>query len=561
MVRLIASKQVAGQQLTQSFSHSRGVVMWDTKNKTLDGLNKKKIISNGAIYSILGLALLAMTFAGSCDPSGGLSGPTGAAAKVGDEVVTRADFNRAYQTTYANYQRQFGEAFDPKTVRVAETVMQQLVDERLLYQKAKQLGIVATEPEVLKVLADAELFKGEDGRFSNENFKNYLRQTGHTEASFMEEIKRNMSVQKLRSFVAQTAYVSDQAAAIDFQLAETKLTLGYLNIDPQDLEVTVAKEDVEAFVASPEGKSKVAAYYKANSSEFQQEAQVQARHILVGFKGARQVTAAAAERSKEEAKKRAEDILRRIQNSRDEFARIANETTDEASGKTKGGNLSFFTRSAMVKEFSDAAFAMDVGEVSQLVESPFGFHIIKVEAKKPAKDVSLEKATAGIAAKLLKKEKRPVLAKERADAIAAALTEKKPVEPLLQKYNLEWQSTGPVAANSRYIQGVGSIDEVGDALIALQKVGEVTPTPLNLRGQYYFLRLDDKTPANLTSLDQEKREQLVTQKAFSEGFALFDTLEKQTRAEFEQDDKIWLNPEYLALDDRDLGDQNRQQAS
>ena len=57
--------------------------MWDTKNKTLDGLDKKKLISNGAIYSILGLALLAMTFAGSCDPSGGLSGPTGAAAKVG----------------------------------------------------------------------------------------------------------------------------------------------------------------------------------------------------------------------------------------------------------------------------------------------------------------------------------------------------------------------------------------------------------------------------------------------------------------------------------------------
>ena len=473
--------------------------------------------------------------------------------KLADEVVSRADFNRAYQTTYANYQRQFGESFDPKTVRVAETVMQQLVDERLLYQKAKQLGVVASEPEVLKVLADAELFKGEDGGFSNENFKNYLRQTGHSEASFMEEVKRNMSVQKLRSFVAQTAYVSDQAAEIDFQLAETRLELGYLNIDPQDIDVTVSKDDVEAFVASPEGKSKIEAYYKANSNEFKQEAQVRARHILIGFKGARQATAAAAGRTKEAAKKRAADILQQVQTSRDDFASIAKEMTDEASGKTKGGDLGFFTKSAMVKEFSDVAFTMDVGEISELVESPFGFHIIKVEGKKPAKDVSLEQATPTIARKLLKKVQRPVVAKKRADAIAAALKAQEPLEPLLKDYNLQWQSSGPVAANSRYLQGIGSIDEVGDTLVTLQKVGAITPEPLNLRGQYYFLRLDGQTPADLGSLDENKREQLITQKAFSEGFALFDTLEKQTRAEFERDDKIWLNPEYLALDDRDLG--------
>ena len=115
--------------------------MWRMKDKSLSGLDVAKIQKNTVTYAVLLVALGAMTFFGVCDPSGqgGGSGIRGSAASVNGEVITRSEFNRAYRAAYDRYQRQFSESFDPSALRLAQSVMKELVDDRAMYLKAVEL--------------------------------------------------------------------------------------------------------------------------------------------------------------------------------------------------------------------------------------------------------------------------------------------------------------------------------------------------------------------------------------------------------------------------------------
>lgn len=121
----------------------------------------------------------------------------------------------------------------------------------------------------------------------------------------------------------------------------------------------------------------IRSYYKANSDSYTEPETVRARHILVS------VPANAEENVKQEARKKAEAVLERIRSGED-FAKLATELSDDAGSKEKGGDVGFFQKGRMVKPFEDAAFSMKKGELSGLVETKFGFHIIRVEERKEA---------------------------------------------------------------------------------------------------------------------------------------------------------------------------------
>ncbi len=126
------------------------------------------------------------------------------------------------------------------------------------------------------------------------------------------------------------------------------------------------------------------AYFKAHPEEFGTPEQVRARHILI------RVEKNASEDQWEKARQKAVDILKRIRNGED-FATLASEVSEDPGSKAQGGDLGFFQKGRMVPEFEKAAFALKPGEVSDIVKTPFGFHIIKVEEKKAATREPYEK--------------------------------------------------------------------------------------------------------------------------------------------------------------------------
>jgi len=139
-------------------------------------------------------------------------------------------------------------------------------------------------------------------------------------------------------------------------------------------------------------------YYENNKDEFITPEMVKARHILI------RTDRNATEMEKKKAKEKAEAILKRIKGGED-FVKLASEFSEDHGSKPRGGDLGFFPRGRMVKPFEDAAFALKPGEVSEVIESPFGYHIIKVEERKEALLEPYEQAKENIREKLLQ-EKR-----------------------------------------------------------------------------------------------------------------------------------------------------------
>jgi peptidyl-prolyl cis-trans isomerase D len=539
--------------LNQVAARKDDAAMWRMKDKTLSTLEAEKLKKNFWTYAVLLTSLGAMAFFGVCNPSrsgGGGGALSGSAASVGDEVISRTEFARAYDNARQRYQQQFGEQFDPGAMKLAHTVMQELVDERSLYLKAVELGMRASDEEVYDALRREKAFQDESGKFSSEVFENVLRANGFTEASLFERIRRDLTTMKLRRFVTDTAFVSTKAAELDYRISETKLDVEYLKFDPAKTEVKVDPAEVDKMLADEAGKKKIKEYFDANTAEFNTPEQVKARHILVSFKGARNATPEAAKREKDAAKKMAEEIAAKAKEPGTDFAALAKEKTDEPAGKTSGGDLGWFDRTKMVKEFADAAFAMKPGDVSGVVESPFGFHVIKLEEHKDAVSTKLEDAQKKIAETILLKEKRPAITKEHADKVLAELKAGKPATELLAADKVEWQATGDVGASSRFLPGIGSSQEVSDALASFKTVGQLYPTALDVRGSYYILRLKGRKDADMTKLDDEKKKELATTAAFSEGYALFSAYEKQLKDQLEKKQKVWQNPDYLALDEQ-----------
>lgn len=523
------------------------------KNTGLKDLDAKKVIKNSGAYTTLLVAVLAMSFFGVCDQNGGMRAPTGSAAKVGSEIVTGNEFRRAYRSTYQRLAAQFKDGFDPATFQLAHGVMRQLVDERLMYSEAVRAGVRVGDDEITKLLSEADIFKDDKGAFSPEAFKNYLRANQHSEASLQEDLRRSLTVQRFRELVASSRLVSEAAAAQNYLLEGIKLDVDYLKLSPADVQVQVTDADASQFAASDDGKKKIKDYYDAHNSEFNTEAQVSARHILVGFEGARNASPESSKRKKDAARKRAEEVLQKVRAGGADFAKLAQEYTDEAAGRMKGGDLGFFSRGMMVKEFSDAAFAMKKGQISEIVESPFGFHIIKVDTIKEARNDSLEKASPTIARKLLADERKPVLLKERVDRLAAAAAASPAdVEKARTELGLSWKSTGEFNVTTRVIPEIGSEPVTLKAVAELKAPGQVSRSLVENRGSHFLIRLKKRTEADMAKLTREKKDELLRSDSGATGYAYLSAMQKDLREKLKKQGRIWENPVYLETDNRNV---------
>jgi peptidyl-prolyl cis-trans isomerase D len=513
--------------------------------KTSD-LDSKSVVKSWQTYTILVLVMFTMMFFGVCQPTqDGFVMPSGTAASVDGDKITSTEFRRAYIQYSNQLQQQYRDKFDPVALGVSVQVLNSLVDRAALYKEGLKSGLYASDEEIEHMIIDGEYFKDEKGgKFDPERFKMYLKSQGHTEATFTEELRREIVTNKFRGLITGSFQPSEKLAELNYQLDETKLDVEYVRIDPNSVPIKVSTDDVDAFLKS--GDAKIKEYYEANKGEFEQEQKVKARHVLISYQGARNASGDAAKRSKADAKALADKVLVEARKTPD-FAALAGKYTDEASGKNKGGDLGYFKKDQMVKEFADAAFAMKPGDVSAVVESPFGFHIIKVDAVQDAKSVKLDDAKREIAEKLVARDRRPQLMDQKVKDLLAALQTDKGDEQL-KDLGLSWKATGPFSIGARFIPGLGADKATLKAVSSLKKVGEVYPSALDSTGAKFIVRLKSRTDADMTKLTAEKRQQLADSSRYMDSYMLFNSLTGDIRKRYEDKGKIYRNPEYVNYD-------------
>ncbi len=183
------------------------------------------------------------------------------------------------------------------------------------------------------------------------------------------------------------------------------------------------KKEVVAKISVSEDDMKL--FYKAHQEDFKAPEMVRARHILI------KVDKSASEDDKKKAKDKAEGILKRIKSGED-FAKLASEFSDDPGSKTKGGDLGLFQRGKMVPAFEEVAFSLNAGEVSDVVETRFGFHLIKVEEKKEAAIEPYDKVKEKIGEKVRAEFKKARVAEFFQEAMKDAGVEMN-LEPFLPK--------------------------------------------------------------------------------------------------------------------------------
>jgi peptidyl-prolyl cis-trans isomerase C len=247
-------------------------------------------------------------------------------AVVNGSVINENDFNREVSVFQRQLMSRGNSPSDSQILEMKKNVLEILINRELLYQKSRDKGIKVDEAEV------ANQLKTLKGQFANEDeFKSVLIKKNFTETMLISEIQRRLAIQ---------------------QLIEKELVQG----------VTVSDAETKT-------------YYDANLNAFKQPEQVRASHILI------KVNPNADESQKLISRTKIEKVQKKLQEGQD-FAALAKEFS-EGPSSAKGGDLGYFGRGQMVKPFEEAAFALGTGGVSGIVETSFGYHLIKLIDKKP----------------------------------------------------------------------------------------------------------------------------------------------------------------------------------
>ncbi|MDD2388114.1 MAG: peptidylprolyl isomerase [Desulfobacterales bacterium] len=257
------------------------------------------------------------------------------AAVVNGAVITRQEINTELDQLRSRAARQGQEVPDSELDNIKNNILDNLINQVLLYQESVKKGVVVDDQEITDKLSEIKK------RFPDENdYKKILDEMGMSEADIKIKIGQGISIEKfIESQILSKIVVSDQESR---------------------------------------------AFYDANPAYFQQPEQVQASHILI------KVGAEATETQRAEAKKKLETIREKIQTGED-FSALAREFS-ECPSSAKGGDLGLFGRGQMVKPFEDAAFSLKPDEVSPVVETMFGYHLIKVTDKKSASVIGFNDA-------------------------------------------------------------------------------------------------------------------------------------------------------------------------
>jgi len=332
-----------------------------------------------------------------------------AVAKVGGHSITAQEFDNAQRQRLDRMREMFGQNFDPKlfdTPQARASVLDSLIAERALATETAKANVFVSSQRVIDVIKGVPAFQ-QDGKFNYERYKTLLAAQGKNEHAFEQQVRTDLVQQTLLRAVADSSFVPRTLADNVQRLAEEEREIrelrfrvedfvsqvkvtdsainDYYNANKPEFEtpesvraeyVVLTLDSVASQITVPEGDLR--AFYDQNKSRFGRDEQRRASHIL--FTAGEGGTA----KDKDGARKVAQEVLAKVRANPGDFAKLAKQYSKDPGSAANGGDLGLFGRNMMVKPFEEAAFSLKEGEISNVVESDFGFHIIRVTEIKPA---------------------------------------------------------------------------------------------------------------------------------------------------------------------------------
>jgi peptidyl-prolyl cis-trans isomerase D len=469
----------------------------------------------GAVVLVLGGSMLLYLV-----PQSPVSGETSTdtLAKIGDESVSVQDVRQQL-----NQIEQRNPNMRPLESLYAQQILKQLVFQKEIEYEAKRLGIAVSDREradrirqYVPTAFNAGTFVGMD-RYSAEVQARFQM----TVPAFEELIRQSLLEEKFRKLVTDGISVGPAELQDEFRYKNEKVKLDYALIKPEDLENKISSDEAEIRAAYEKNKSKyqvperrVVRYalvdvnqirqslqisddmlkdqYQANIQQYQVPNRVHVEHILF-------MTVGKTDAEVDEIKKRAEDVLKQVKKG-GKFEDLAKKYSEDPGSKDKGGDLGWITQGQTVPEFEKTAFSLAPGQVSDLVKTQYGFHIIKVMEKETAHTKPFEEVKDSLRAPLLLSQ-ADKLGSETADQLSLEIRQSSKIslDELASKHHLTVSETRPISAADPLLELADS-KEAKNAIFRL-RMGELNPPVRTDRG-YVVLSLKSIQPAHQGSLEE-----------------------------------------------------------
>jgi peptidyl-prolyl cis-trans isomerase D len=491
------------------------------------------------------LLLIGLGFVGIQGFSGFWEASGAVVAKVDGHSITRAEWDAAHQRQVENMRRQMPgmdvKMFDTPEAR--KSALEQLMLERVVQTAAGKMHLTVGDERLARIFRSDPQFaslRNPDGSVNKDLLATQNMSPEQFEARLRYDLARD---QVLRGVSASgLAGAATTSAALDALLQRRELSVVRFEaksyaakVNPTDADLQAYHRAHEAEFSAPEqaeieyvvlgldalkkdvpvSEDELRKYYTENASRYTVAEERRARHVLV------KADKDAAADVKQKARAKAEGLLADLRKNPASFAELARKNSDDPGSAAKGGDLDFFTRGAMVKPFEDAVFAMKVGEISPLVESEFGFHIIQLDAVRGGEKKPFEAVRAEIEDELRKQAASKRYAEAAEQFTNMVYEQSDSLQPVIDKLKLQKQTatvqrtpapgaTGPLAS-AKLLQSVFTTDVVGNKRNT--EAVEVGPN------QMAAARIVKHQPARTRPLD-EVREQVKARVVASQASAL-----------------------------------------
>ena len=446
----------------------------------------------------------------------------GRVALVNGDQITLDEYREAYNNLIERLRRRLGNNLDDamiKQLQVKRQALNQLIDNKLLVQEAEKLNFRVSKKELADAISHIAAFQSA-GTFDSRLYRGVLDRLRMTPEAFEEAQKNAMLIDKLKTLITSSAKVSDQEALDWYDWINASVNIDFVLFDPgryKDIhpseeeiktffenhkenyktdamvKVRYLKFDAKAYLPKVElSDEEVREYYDENIESFETPKTVEARHILI------KVDQNADPKTVKKAKERALKIMKLAREGKN-FAELAKKYS-EGPTRDKGGYLGTFKKGAMVKPFSDVAFSLKAGEISEPVRTRFGWHIIKVEKVNKASTTSFDDAEKGIRKKL-SEDMAKSLAYDDAETVSDNVFQSEDLINAAKERKMKILTTDFFSRKGP-IKGISDPSEF--ASVAFNLEDEEISNVQEYEDGYYILQIADRIQPKIPALDKVK---------------------------------------------------------
>jgi peptidyl-prolyl cis-trans isomerase D len=440
-------------------------------------------------------------------------------AAVNGEVITQREFALHYQRALEKYRELFKGSLTPeleKSLNLRASMLEELIQKRLVLQEARHLGLAVNDDDLMTAIAQVPDFQV-NGRFNKERYLQLLRANRLSPSQFEEEQREQLTIQRLYSILLDGVHVTEDEVRDRYRFEQEKINLNFIRLPISDFlaEAKPTETEIKNFYdrskeslkeplkvqveylfypfdrfspSAPIGDKEIEEYYQANrETKFHRAKEVKARYILV--------RAGADAKQKSEAQTSANRIVTEARAGKD-FAQLAKQESADSTG-AKGGDLGWLTQEQLPPPLDKAVFSLRKGEISDAIETPAGFHIVKADDIREAKTQSLKDATAEIT-RTLKSEKGKREAAKVADQDREKALSDDDFAKLARDSNVSVKVTRPFTSGE-------TLPEIGQAPDFYKTALSLSPKAISpvIEGTnaYYVLKIKERTEAAVPSLD------------------------------------------------------------